>query len=202
MKQIYVFLVMIICLTLSLNAQAQCDYQLELTDFFGNDWDSGANATANTGVDVTIDGVITTYLIVNPSPTANTPVTETYTISVNNGSSIVVDYRATSLPGDGEFRLIDSEGLLVYQTGIAQPSTMNIFTGVASCPTCPVVTNAVLSSATANEAVITWTNGGSETEWEVEYGISPYTPGNGAPIDPATSNPWTITGLSMLEQSV
>jgi hypothetical protein len=196
MKQIYVFLFAMICLTLSFDAQAQCDYQLELTDFFGNDWNSGANATANTGVDVTIDGTTTTYLIVNPSAVPNTPITEVYTIPVNNLSTINIDYRATSLPGDGEFRLIDSEGLLVYQTGIAQPSAMNIFTGNASCPTCPVVTNAVLSSATANEAVISWTNGGSETEWQVEYGISPYTPGNGAPIDPATSNPWTITGLS------
>ncbi|AUC80394.1 hypothetical protein CW736_13850 [Nonlabens sp. MB-3u-79] len=198
MKQIYVFLVSIICLTLSLNAQAQCDYQLELTDFFGNDWDSGANATANTGVDVTIDGVTTTYLIVNPSPTANTPVTETYTIAVNNGSSIAVDYRATSLPGDGQFRLVDSEALLVYETPIAQSSMMNIFTGVASCPTCPVITNLVSSSVSANEAVLSWTNGGSETEWEIEYGLSPYTVGSGGVITSATTNPFTLTGLNSI----
>lgn len=198
MKHIYVFLVSIICLTLSLNAQAQCDYQLELTDFFGNDWDSGANATANTGVDVTIDGVTTTYFIVNPSPTANTPVTETYTIAVNNGSSIAIDYRATSLPGDGQFRLVDSENLLVYETPIAQSSMMNIFTGVASCPTCPVVTNFVSSSVTANEAVLSWTNGGSETEWEIEYGLSPYTVGSGGVIAPATTNPFTLTGLNSI----
>jgi hypothetical protein len=198
MKQIYVFLVSIICLTLSLNAQAQCDYQLELTDFFGNDWDSGANATANTGVDVTIDGVTTTYLIVNPSPTANTPVTETYAIAVNNGSTIAIDYRATSLPGDGQFRLVDSENLLVYETPIAQSSMMNIFTGVASCPTCPVVTNFVSSSVTANEAVLSWTNGGSETEWEIEYGVSPYTVGSGGVTTSATTNPFTLTGLNSI----
>ncbi|WP_213522547.1 fibronectin type III domain-containing protein [Nonlabens sp.] len=198
MKQIYVLLVSLICLTLSYNAHAQCDYQLELTDFFGSDWDSGANATANTGVDVTIDGVTTTYRIVNPSSTPNTPVIETYTIPVNNASSIAIDYRATSLPGDGQFRLLDSEGLLVYETPIAQSSMMNIFTGVASCPTCPVITNFVSSSVTANEAVLSWTNGGSETEWEIEYGVSPYTVNSGGVTVPATTNPFTLTGLNSI----
>jgi hypothetical protein len=196
MKQIYVFLVAVICLTLSFDAQAQCDYQLELTDFFGNDWDSGANATANAGVDVTIDGVSATYFIVNPSTTPNTPVVEVYTITVNDMSTVDIDYRSTSLPGDGQFRFIDSEGLLVYESPIAQASMMDVYAGVASCPTCLIVTNAVSSSVTANDAVISWTNGGSETEWEVEYGISPYTLGSGGIIDAATTNPFTITGLS------
>jgi branched-subunit amino acid transport protein len=196
MKQIYVFLVAMICLTLSFDAQAQCNYQLELTDFFGNDWDSGANATANAGVDVTIDGVLSTYLIINPSITPNASVTELYTITVNDMSTIDIDYRSTHLPGDGQLRLIDSEGLLVYESPIAQSSMMDVYVGNASCPTCLIVSNAASSSVTANEAVISWTNGASETEWEIEYGISPYTPNNGGLIVAVTTNPFTLTGLS------
>lgn len=198
MKQFYVTLVAIICLVLSFNAQAQCNYRLELTDNFGSDWDSGNNLTANTGVDVTIDGVTTTYLIVNPSPTPNTPVVENYFIPVNDMSTIDIDYRATDFPGDGQFKLFDSEGLLVYESPLAQASAMDLFIGTASCPTCPVVTNVVSSSITASDAVLQWTNGGSETQWEIEYGISPYTPGNGGTILPAGTNPFTIPNLNSI----
>ncbi|MEP0480840.1 MAG: fibronectin type III domain-containing protein, partial [Nonlabens sp.] len=197
MKQIYVTVITLFLLTLSFNAQAQCNYTLEVTDFFGNDWVSGDNATANAGVDVTIDGVLTTYRVLNASPTG-APVTETYVISVNNMSTIDIDYRAPFLTGDGEFQLIDSEDLLVYQTPIAQTSMMDIFVGTASCPTCPVVTNTGFSMVTANDAEISWTNGGSETEWQIEYGVSPYTPGSGGVTVQATTNPATISGLSSI----
>ncbi|PPK94960.1 putative secreted protein (Por secretion system target) [Nonlabens xylanidelens] len=197
MKQIYVTVITLFLLTFSFNAQAQCNYTLEVTDFFGNDWVSGNNATANAGVDVTIDGVLTTYRVLNASATGN-PVTETYVISVNNMSTIDIDYRAPDLSGDGEFKLIDSEDLLVYQTPIAQVSMMDIFVGSASCPTCPVIVNPGFSGVTANEAIIDWTNGGSETQWEIEYGISPYTPGSGGQVVPASTNPFTITGLSSI----
>ena len=195
MKQIYVFLIAMFCLTLTNEAHAQCNYQLELTDFFGNDWDSGGNLAANTGVDVTVDGVTTTYVIVNPGP-ANMDNTEVYSIAVNNMSSIVIDYRAPEFEGDGGFRLLDSEGLLVYESPLAQPSMMNIFSGSASCPTCPVVTNIVASNVTANDANISWSNGGGETEWEIEYGVSPYTVGSGGIIVPATTNPFTLMNLN------
>ena len=197
MKQIYVTVITLFLLTLSFNAQAQCNYRLEVTDFFGNDWVSGSNATANAGVDVTIDGVLTTYRVLNASATGN-PVTETYVISVNNMSTIDIDYRAPSLSGDGEFQLIDSEDLLIFQTPIAQGSMMDIFVGTASCPTCPVIVNPGFSGVTANEAIIDWTNGGSETQWEIEYGISPYTPGTGGQVVPVPTNPFTITGLSSI----
>ncbi|AGC78718.1 putative secreted protein (Por secretion system target) [Nonlabens dokdonensis] len=195
MKQIYVFLIAMFCLILTVETHAQCNYQLELTDFFGNDWDSGANLARNTGVDVTVDGVTSTYVITNPG-TPNMDNTEVYPITVNDMSTIVIDYRSPEFPGDGGFRLLDSEGLLVYESPLAQTDQMNIFSGNASCPTCPVVTNIVVSSVTANEADIAWTNGGAETEWEIEYGISPYTVGNGGVIVPAPTNPFTLMNLS------
>ena len=175
-------------------AMAQCDYTLELTDNFGSDWDSGDNLASNTGVDVTVAGVTTTYIIVDPSPTPNMPVVENYTITVNNGDALSIDYRATFFPGDGGFRLLDSEGIEVYSSPINQPSMMDIFTGTATCPTCFAVTALTTNAITASSAEIGWTATGAETAWEVEYGPVGFTPGSGT-TDNATSNPWTINGL-------
>ncbi len=175
-------------------ATAQCDYTLELTDSFGNDWDSGDNLASNTGVDVTVAGVTTTYLILNPSSVANMPVVENYTVTVNDGDAISIDYRSTFFPGDGSFRLLDSEGIEVYSSPINQASMMDIFVGTATCPTCFAVTMLTSNAITANSAEIGWTATGAETAWEVEYGPVGFTPGSGT-TDNATSNPWTINGL-------
>ncbi|AGC78719.1 putative secreted protein (Por secretion system target) [Nonlabens dokdonensis] len=175
-------------------AFAQCDYTLELTDNFGNDWDSGDNLAANTGVDVTVAGVTTTYLVLDPSPVANMPVVENYTITVNDADALSIDYRATFFPGDGSFRLLDSEGIEVYASPINQPSMMDIFTGTATCPTCFAVTMLTTNNITADGAEIGWTATGTETAWEVEYGPVGFTPGSGTTVN-ATANPWPISGL-------
>ncbi|MFT5926346.1 MAG: hypothetical protein ACI9WL_001092 [Rubritalea sp.] len=92
-------------------SSAKCDYTLELTDNFGNEWDSVDNLAANAGVDVSVNGTTTTYFVVNSSTTANTPVVENYTITVNDGDALDIDYRATFFAGDGGFRFLDSEGI-------------------------------------------------------------------------------------------
>jgi len=46
--------------------------------------------------------------------------------------------------------------------------------------------------------VLGWTNGGSETEWEIEYGVSPYTVGSGGVTTSATTNPFTLPGLNSI----
>ncbi|PQJ17273.1 T9SS-dependent choice-of-anchor J family protein [Nonlabens tegetincola] len=187
-------LLVLVAFLFSIVGYSQCDYVLELTDNLGNDWVSGANLTANTGVDVTVAGVTTTFQI--QTGNAGTPVTETYNITVNTGDAVNVDYRPTSFPGDGTFRLLDSEGIVLYDAGFNNPGGTALYAAPASCPTCPVVTALVVNNAAADSIELGWTNGGSESEWEIEFGVSPYTVGSGGTVVSATSNPFTVPGLT------
>jgi hypothetical protein len=56
-------------------------------------------------------------------------------------------------------------------------------------------TNLTNSNVGVSSVELSWTAGGSETEWQIEYGPSGFTPGTGTTID-VTSNPYTLTGLT------
>lgn len=59
---------------------------------------------------------------------------------------------------------------------------------------CPTPVDLVSSNFTTGSADIGWTEYGMPTEWEVEYGESPFT-FTGVPSFATTANPHTITGL-------
>ena len=67
--------------------------------------------------------------------------------------------------------------------------------GVIEMPTCPNPTNFEISTITDQSAVLSWTSNGSETNWEVEYGETGFTQGNGTLVS-ATVNPFTLNGLT------
>lgn len=50
---------------------------------------------------------------------------------------------------------------------------------VEETPTCPVPTAVMAAPTSTTEATITWTAGGSETQWTYEYGVSGFTQGSG-----------------------
>jgi len=62
-------------------------------------------------------------------------------------------------------------------------------------PPCMYPTSLTASSITNNSANISWTAGGSETNWEYVYGVSPLTAPTGAGTATAT-NPTSLTGLT------
>lgn len=54
--------------------------------------------------------------------------------------------------------------------------------------TCPAVTNGTVDVLTANSADISWTAVGSETSWNIEYGVSGFTMGSGTPGTASTES--------------
>lgn len=65
--------------------------------------------------------------------------------------------------------------------------------------TCPAPSNIVSSNITENTADIDWTENGSATEWNIEWGTPGFTPGVGDEIDSElanTSQTSNITGLT------
>jgi len=167
-------------------AVAQCNYSLELTDQFGDGWSNGSTIV------VTIaGGTPQTYSVAAGSSSNIIPLT------VNSGDSIDLDYRPLgATPGENSYVLTDSEGIVVFDAGFNPPAAINNFT--ATCPTCPAVSNITSPTIGGDTADIAWTAGGTEVEWIVEYGVSPYTCGSGGTQVTTTTNPTTITGLTPL----
>lgn len=67
--------------------------------------------------------------------------------------------------------------------------------GVISGCTAPTGLSAVRSATTDVEATITWTAGGTETAWEIQYGATGFTVGSGTSVTSTTTSK-TITGLA------
>jgi hypothetical protein len=72
-------------------------------------------------------------------------------------------------------------------------SAVNSFTTLA---TCPAVSNVSGSNPTINTYDISWTVGGSETAWEIEFGPTGYVQGSGTLIQNVTTNTGTLSGLT------
>nr|WP_042247544.1 hypothetical protein [Nonlabens ulvanivorans] len=103
-------------------------------------------------ITVTINGTPAVYTVPNPPGNQNT-----VSLTVNDGDTLVLDYIADAVtPGDNEFTLFDSEGIIVIDSGFS-PATGNYFNGSASCPTCPAVTTITVNNVVADAAEIGWT---------------------------------------------
>ena len=73
--------------------------------------------------------------------------------------------------------------------------TEDYLVNITAPPTCPQPTNFNLIQANNTTAQVEWVAGGSETQWQIEYGLQGFTPGTGTTVL-VTSNPYTITGLT------
>ena len=62
-------------------------------------------------------------------------------------------------------------------------------------PSCPKPKNLTATGATSSSIDLSWTEMGSASTWEIEYGPAGFTQGTGT-VETATSNPYTITGLN------
>ena len=68
---------------------------------------------------------------------------------------------------------------------------------VRQTPTCPEPNALSVATITTNSAVLAWTEMGTSTTWNVEYGPAGYTQGTGGTLVPGvTANPYTLIGLT------
>lgn len=65
---------------------------------------------------------------------------------------------------------------------------------VMELPSCPKPSNLAASNITTNTASIAWTENGTATNWEIQYGTAPFPAGSGTSVF-TTTNPHTLTGL-------
>ena len=66
----------------------------------------------------------------------------------------------------------------------------------STAPACTPPNNLSASNITATSTDLGWTSTGSETQWDIEYGLAPFAQGSGTMVSGTTTNPYSLTGLS------
>ena len=73
--------------------------------------------------------------------------------------------------------------------------TEDYMVNITPPPTCPQPSLLNIVSTTLNQAILDWTPGGSETQWQIEYGPQGFTPGTGTLVY-TSAHPYTIGSLT------
>ena len=63
-------------------------------------------------------------------------------------------------------------------------------------PSCPEPTSSSVGAITATSAQLTWTEGGTATAWNIEWGTAGFSPTGTPNILETTTNPYNLTGLT------
>ena len=80
--------------------------------------------------------------------------------------------------------------------GVGDTSTWSGTASFTTLVSCPAPTALTATEAGRNSVKFTWTNGGQENQWEMEYGASGFTHGQGTVV-PVGIKPFEVTGLAV-----
>jgi hypothetical protein len=127
-------------------------YTLELTDSYGDGWNGGS-------LDVVVNGTA----VFSGLTIATGFGPESYQIPVDISDVVDFNYTAGSYPFENAYQVIDQNGVLIIDQGAGgAPSSVS---GVSACPACVDPSGLTASNVTATSADLSWTAGGTETEW-------------------------------------
>jgi len=122
--------------------------------------------------------------------------------AATNGPHIetgIVAVPTTAVQGITRMRVVNVETTVA--TGVnpcgtyTWGETEDYFVQIAAPPTCPQPTAPAVVSTTLNDATLDWTPGGSETQWQIQYGPQGFALGTGTIIT-VTAHPYTIPNLT------
>jgi hypothetical protein len=109
-----------------------------------------------------------------------------YTSSVGTWTPISIN-----LPNLSNDYYIAFEGYSGYGYGITLDDVV-----VDAPPACPDPSTLTATAVTSSSANLGWTENGSATTWNVEWGATGFTQGTGTMVTGTTNNPEPITGLA------
>ena len=157
-------------------------YNLELSDSYGDGWNGGL-------IDVFING--TSFYSGLTVASGYGP--ETFQIPVDLGDIIDLIYSPGSFPSENSYQVYDHNGAIVSQEGLNNTVPNSVI--VNACPSCSDPSSIVTNNITASSVEIGWTSTGSESLWNIEYGLTGFVPGSGTIIS-VGNNPYSLSSLS------
>ena len=155
-----------------------CPHTINLIDSYGDGWNGGS-------VDVSVNGVVVL------AGAACTGSFDAVPFTAGTGDIISTsNWVPGSWPGEISWEILDGGGAIIAA------GVVNVDTSVAgNCPACLPPTALTASNITTNSADLAWTAGGTETQWNIQYGAAGFAPGTGTIVNVST-NPYTLTGLT------
>jgi hypothetical protein len=107
---------------------------------------------------------------------------------------------ATATVGITRMRVVNSETTVISSINPCGSyfygETEDYLVNIAPVPTCPQPTALSLVAATTTTAQVAWTAGGSETQWQIQYGLAGFAIGSGTTANVSSVSPYTLTGLT------
>ena len=128
-----------------------------------------------------------------PSTNTLAPFTSNTNLLPLTGVPTALESGATAIPALGTPNL-DITAATRPGTGGTNPD-IGAYEFQGTPPVCPQPWSVSITSATLNDAIVTWLNAGSESSWQIQYGPLGFALGSGTTIL-TTTNPDTITGLT------
>ncbi len=178
------FLLLFLTASAGLQAQLSCFYTLELNDTFGDGW-NGNNLI------VTVDGVATTYTIINDFTDPESGSFESFEIPVTEGDSILIFYDDSgAFQNEVTYQLLDSDGEIVFADGTF-PDPGQVYADVASCPTCvaPRSSSVFISRIRSFSANVNWRSSGPTGQtYLLVYGFEGFDPTDGTGTEVLTQD--------------
>jgi gliding motility-associated-like protein len=92
-----------------------------------------------------------------------------------------------------QFGILGSEGT------VNDPEDVDVFVDnfqVRNIPTCPEPSDLTSNNLSLTSTEVGWTEAGTATSWNIEYGLAGFVQGTGTVIADVTTNPFVLTGLT------
>ena len=132
-----------------------CEYTFVLHDSYGDGWNGNAiNLVFSNGTSQTL--------------TLTSGSEGTFLVTIPEGETMTCNWTTGSYSYENSFEIVNDCGVNVYTGSDAQ--SQGFFT--AECPDqspCVKPADLAITAITGNSAIVTWTAGGDETAWQVEY---------------------------------
>ena len=162
----------------------QCSYTFNLTDSWGDGWNGASISVQQNGVTIATIGL-----------TSGSSATETVVLCDNEATTLI--WNTGSYDSEASFTVNDPNGTQIYATSGTPSGTLTTFTtdcSGAGPATCDMPTNLNATATAYNVADATWTAGGSETAWNVQFKLASASEwGNSIAV---TSTTYHISGLT------
>lgn len=154
-----------------------CNYTFVLHDSWGDGWNGNQiNVEFSDGTSQTLTLTSGNY--------------GSFDVAIPEGATMTCNWTTGSYPGETSFEILDGCGGEVYAGSNAQDN--GFFTGACPMPSCPKPSALTFTGITGTTAIMSWTAGGEETEWQVEYQAEGETEWT---VASATSTAFAFTGL-------
>jgi hypothetical protein len=168
--------------TAACNPADQCTYTITMTDDFGDGWNGGSLAVMQGGSTVATLQLADGY-------------SGTQTLTFCDNVTVSFVWSVGSYDDEAGFTITGPDGTQVYtHTDMETYTTYTLTTDCSGAPaTCNTPTGLAVNNPGQNSATATWTAGGTETSWNVQYKAASASNWQNAT---ANSTSYTMTGLT------